>query len=105
MINKESSSLYDFESLSSLAKVWAILGAVVEPVTKEDALRLSGVDSLTLDEKTKSRIKILLNSSSSEISEVNGVKYYESSYISRLILKAVVNLDSVNAHINTFKNA
>jgi len=50
---KESNQKREFSELTSVEKVAAILGASLEPVSKELAIDLAGIDITSIDEDTK----------------------------------------------------
>jgi len=58
---KESNQKREFSELTSVEKVAAILGASLEPVSKELAIDLAGIDITSIDEDTKIELEELFD--------------------------------------------
>lgn len=93
-----------FEALSPFDKVRAILSAVMEPVSQDFALELTGIDLEGLPEEEKSKIQSLFGQtmeSSDEvvISSKDGTSLYIASDSTRTDMKNRVDMQSVHSKI------
>lgn len=89
----------DFKDLSDSEKVQAILGAVEEPVSKDFALELGGVDYESLNPEDKTKVDRVFTDESVEKTGVDGEQRYMLNSSGRSNLESEVNIATVHGAI------
>lgn len=72
----EKDTYRKYETLKDDEKLYAILGAVEEPVTKERAIELSGINYKSLDDEQKAKVDSAFTKEGIDFTEESGVKKY-----------------------------
>lgn len=99
MESKENNPLKEYDSLNTDERVYAVLGAVAEPVSKQLAIELSGINYDSLDNEQKAKIASVFNDESLEITEKNSVNLYLLSPEGRAKLGKSVDMKTVHSAI------
>ncbi len=97
--NSEQSIKRDYSSLSEEEKIRAILGAVIEPVSKQFALDLSGIDYDRLNTEMKERINNLFDDDEVKKEIVDGDCKYILNELGRERLAGNIDMRSVHSII------
>lgn len=74
-MEKSENPVRTYDTLEQDQKVRAILGAVMEPVSKKFALELSGVDYANLDDDEREKVDAVFGEEGIETSEDESTKY------------------------------
>jgi hypothetical protein len=89
----------EYGSLDEADKMRAILGAVMEPVTKQLAIDLSQIDYDKLDDKTKAKVDAVFSEQGIEISKDGGNEIFRLGDEGREKLATAVEMKSVHKAI------
>lgn len=98
-MEQDKSTKPEYRSLGEADKMRAILGAVMEPVSKQLALDLSGIQYDQLDDATKAKVDSVFSEEGVETTNVEGVSKYRLGDEGRESLNTAVEMKSVHKAI------